>query len=232
MWEATLDGRRLTFHLAGINNQNLLMRDAETGSWWQQTSGESILGPLKGRSLTEVPHDELTWETWRAERPAGRVLLPDADALAAGRYAPARWEERMASAPAATAAAEGEPLPPRALVLGVTVGASSVAYPFTALREQHVILDDVGGAPIAVVMDLDSRSVRVFDRRMDDCALELLAVPDAWPLRLVDAQTGSTWDFTGKAVGGEYHGAALRRIEVLPADWFDWKAYHPGTTVY
>ena len=31
-------GRRLTLHLAGINNQNFLMRDEETGTYWQQIS--------------------------------------------------------------------------------------------------------------------------------------------------------------------------------------------------
>ena len=37
----------LTFHLVGINNQNFVMQDQETGTWWQQVSGEAILGPLK-----------------------------------------------------------------------------------------------------------------------------------------------------------------------------------------
>ena len=54
MWETTIDGRTLHFHLAGINNQNFIMRDEETGSWWQQVSGEAMLGPLKGRRLKPV----------------------------------------------------------------------------------------------------------------------------------------------------------------------------------
>ena len=48
MWETTIDGRTLHFHLAGINNQNFIMRDEETGSWWQQVTGEAILGPAEG----------------------------------------------------------------------------------------------------------------------------------------------------------------------------------------
>ena len=31
MWGRTVNGLTLTFHLAGINNQNFLMRDEETG---------------------------------------------------------------------------------------------------------------------------------------------------------------------------------------------------------
>ncbi|PYX39560.1 MAG: hypothetical protein DMG75_00400 [Acidobacteria bacterium] len=35
VWKRTVAGRILHFYLAGINNQNFLMRDNETGSWWQ-----------------------------------------------------------------------------------------------------------------------------------------------------------------------------------------------------
>ncbi len=43
-----MDGLRLTFHLAGINNQNFLMRDEETGTYWQQISGVAIFGSAPG----------------------------------------------------------------------------------------------------------------------------------------------------------------------------------------
>ncbi len=50
------------------------MRDDETGSWWQQVTGEAILGPLKGKRLQPVFHDELTFATWKREEPQGRVF--------------------------------------------------------------------------------------------------------------------------------------------------------------
>ena len=67
MWETTIDGRVLHFHLAGINNQNFIMKDEETGSWWQQVTGEAIFGPLKGKHLKPVYMDELTFATWKRE---------------------------------------------------------------------------------------------------------------------------------------------------------------------
>src|ERR1019366_2040215 len=73
-WTREIDGRVLTFHLAGINNQNFLMRDEETGSFWQQISGAAVSGPLKGRQLTLVHTDELTLATWKSEQPRGTVL--------------------------------------------------------------------------------------------------------------------------------------------------------------
>jgi hypothetical protein len=46
VWSSVVDGRALTFELVGINNQNFVMQDVETGTGWQQVAGEAILGPL------------------------------------------------------------------------------------------------------------------------------------------------------------------------------------------
>jgi hypothetical protein len=74
VWKRAVDGRVLTFRLIGINNQNFLMEDAETGSWWQQVSGQAVRGPLRGKRLTQVLHDESTFGLWLREHPDGRVL--------------------------------------------------------------------------------------------------------------------------------------------------------------
>ncbi len=54
-------GLILSFHLAGINNQNFLMRDDQTGTFWQQISGRAISGPLAGLQLEPVYSDEVTF---------------------------------------------------------------------------------------------------------------------------------------------------------------------------
>ena len=116
MWGSAVDGRVLTFHLVGINNQNFVMQDEETGTWWQQVSGEAILGPLKGQRLTLIPADQLTYATWRSEAPHGRVLAPDERIDAANRYARADWEERMQQTPAPLSASADSRLPPLSLI--------------------------------------------------------------------------------------------------------------------
>jgi len=67
VWTRESGGLVLTFHLAGINNQNFLMRDDQTGSYWQQITGEAVSGPLRGRRLTLVASDELSFGLWAAE---------------------------------------------------------------------------------------------------------------------------------------------------------------------
>jgi hypothetical protein len=226
-----VNGRQLHFHLAGINNQNFIMRDEETGSWWQQVTGEAIFGPLKGQKLRSVFVDEMTFGLWKKEHPGGRVQRPDPK-IAASNYAPADWEEKMAKARVVVAQAPDSALTPRQLVIGVRIGSAARAYPVEALAKQSPIVDDVGGTPLVLVLGDDKKSVRVFERVLDGRKLELFQKQGSNPLRLVDAETGSEWDFTGKAISGQLNGRQLKRLPFLLDYWFDWKTYNPKTTVY
>jgi hypothetical protein len=227
VWEATIDGRPLHFHLAGINNQNFIMRDEETGSWWQQVTGEAILGPLKGRRLTHVPQDEISFALWKGEHASGRVLRPDPKAAAAHRYEAADWELRMQHVPVATNVHDRR-LAPRELVIGVTANGRAKAYPMPALQQQAPLIDTVGGVPLVLLVADDRRSVRAFSRLVDGKPIELFAKPGA----IVDGATGSEWDFSGRAVRGPLAGRQLAKIEVISDYWFDWRTYHPETTIY
>jgi hypothetical protein len=216
--------------LWGINNQNFIMRDEQTGSWWQQASGEAIHGPLEGRRLTAVVHDEVTFGVWKAERPGGRVLKPET--WRTDDYASANWERRMKKVRTVTPRVKGDPLAPRTVVVGVTLNGRAKAYPFPLLREESPVLDTLGGVPIVLVVGEDQKSIRVFERTIDGKKIELLARADATPLRLVDAETGSEWDFSGSALTGPLAGRTLTKVKSLKEYWFDWKIYQPATAVF
>ena len=221
-----MDGRQLHFRLSGINNQNFIMRDQETGTWWQQVSGEAILGRLKGKRLERVAQDELTFGQWRREQPRGRVLRPDPRVT---EYAEKNWEANIAKLPVVTPAIDRR-LEPRALVVGVTAGSNTKAYPMSAIQKQSPIVDTIGTTPVVLVLGPDRRSVRAFVRRVDGQTLELFARPGTE--HLIDAQTGSEWDFTGRALTGPLAGKTLPRLDVLSDYCFDWQAYNPKTAVY
>jgi hypothetical protein len=230
VWKAAVDGQVLHFELAGINNQNFIMRDAETGSWWQQVTGEAIQGPLKGRRLELVPWDEVSFALWRRERPDSRVLR--ADARYAEHYAAADWDQDMDRYPTVVPPPPGDPLPPRELVVGVEIGGEAKAYPFAVLAERSPVVDEIGGVPLLVVVGEDGKSVRCFDRRVDGEALDFYRLPGLAPLRLVDARTASEWDFAGRALAGPLAGRELARVRTLKDYWFDWRLYHPQTRLY
>jgi Protein of unknown function (DUF3179) len=216
--------------LWGINNQNFIMRDEQTGSWWQQVSGEAIHGPLKGQKLRGVVHDEVSFGIWKGERPGGRVLR--ADPTRKEDYATPDWERRMRRVRTVTPREKGDALRPRLMVVGVVLNGRAKAYPFARLREDNPVIDTLGGVPIVLVVGDDQKSIRVFERTVDGRKLELLAKAGVTPLVLVDAETGSEWDFTGTAVSGPLAGRRLTKVKALKEYWFDWKIYQPTTAVY
>ncbi len=229
MWKAEVDGLRLRFHLAGINNQNFLMRDEETGTYWQQISGAAVSGPLAGRHLTLVPSDELTWALWKTEKPGGAVLN-DVPAYVTG-YAPKDWDVRMGKAPTVIIYPENG-LSQRDLMLGVQAFGASRAFLYESILKAKLVQDHVGREPVILVVGPDDQSVRVFQRRVPGLAEPPEFYRVSGDALFMDDATGSRWNFQGCAVSGKLQGTCLQRVEAIKDYWFDWRNYNPSTTVY
>jgi len=56
------------------------------------------------------------------------------------------------------------------------------------------------------------------------------APPKPWIL--LDTATASEWNFQGCAISGPSLGKCLDRMPSLKDYWFDWRNYHPDTTIY
>ena len=217
----------LTFHLAGINNQNFLMRDEETGTYWQQITGVAISGPLAGKNLRPVPSDELTFATWKAEEPEGTVLA-DVPQYVEG-YAKKDWEVRMKKTP--TVLAHAQPgLAARDLMLGIHAFGASRAFPFDLVLKQQLINDRVGSEAVVLVVGPDGQSVRVFRGTVPGGKKATFYRTAEGSM--MDEATGSKWNFKGCAIEGPAKGACLEHVEAIKDYWFDWRQYNPNTTVY
>jgi len=57
-------------------------------------------------------------------------------------------------------------------------------------------------------------------------------LPSPKPWLLIDSTTGSEWNFQGCAIAGPSQGKCLDRVPALKDYWFDWRNYHPETTIY
>jgi hypothetical protein len=58
------------------NTGNLVLLDAESGSFWSQLLATAICGPMEGKSLSIVVSTTATWGEWRRDHPDSEVLLP------------------------------------------------------------------------------------------------------------------------------------------------------------
>jgi Protein of unknown function (DUF3179) len=218
--------------MAGINNQNFLMRDEETGSYWQQISGAAISGPLKGRQLTLVLSDDLTFATWKAEEPEGTVLKEVSEY--ASDYEAKDWDVRMRRVPAVIQFPE-HGMQSRDLVLGIQTSDASRAFLYDRVIQEKLVKSYVGAQPVMIVVGPDGQSVRAFRSRIPgvDSATDFYRMtPNKPEVLLMDAATGSEWNFQGCAISGKAQGACLERIPMLKDYWFDWRNYNPKTTIW
>lgn len=271
-----MNGRILHFYLAGINNQNFLMRDKETGTWWQQITGKAVYGPLRGAGLELVPYDELSFGEWKSEVSGGRVLAPVPKYV---KEYDSNWEPEILKLPVVISF-PGTELKSRDVVVGIEVEGTSRAYPWDSLVKQSPVVDRVHETPLLVAVGPDGKSFRVFVSRVDgkdtefflkndtsESAPKSAVVPvsdskttsaattlavsgpsgssgpssapavaksDPQPKRwvLFDTATASEWNFQGCAVSGPSQGKCLERVPALKDYWFDWRNYHPDTTIY
>ena len=77
VFDRRVEGQALEFGTTGnIRNSGLIMYDRATESWWQQYTGEGIVGAMSGHRLRSVPARLESVERFSERHPEGRVLVP------------------------------------------------------------------------------------------------------------------------------------------------------------
>ncbi len=73
-----LDGEVLSFGTTGkLRKSDLVMYDRKTESWWQQYTGEAIVGTMTSKKLNAIPSRILSWGDFKAAYPNAPVLVPN-----------------------------------------------------------------------------------------------------------------------------------------------------------
>lgn len=245
VFDRRVEGDTLEFGVSGmLRNSDMVMYDRQTDSWWQQFTGEGIVGHYNETLLDIIPSIVVGFGDFAERYPDGQVMAPDQGfGSGYGRnpytgYAdsdPSRFLFRGQVDPR---------LPGTERVLAYSDGETYVAYAFETLREQIVINDTVGDTDVLAIWQpgvadaldqsiidesRDLGTAALYDRNLDGQILTFTVDNDG---RIVDDQTGSTWSLFGEAIEGELAGSQLRQLIAAPHFWFAWAAFHPQTTVY
>lgn len=78
VFDRRIQDRVLDFGTTGnLRHSDLVMYDRQTESWWQQYSGEAIVGKLAGTELTIIPSRLESFDNFRRRAPNGKVLVPN-----------------------------------------------------------------------------------------------------------------------------------------------------------
>lgn len=242
-FDRTVDGRVLDFGTTGrLRYSDLVMYDRQTESWWQQATGEAIVGAYAGRRLCFIPAPVMRWRDFRTMYPAGRVLSRNTGfARPYGQNPYAGYDSRAGPIAGFFRGAPDARLPALERVVAVDEGDSSVAYAFSWLRRTRVVNDQVGRVPIVVfwmpgtasaldaadiAQGRDVGATAVFDRRLEGRTLSFEPVSDG---RFRDRETKTVWDLAGRAKAGPLAGRRLTPLAHGNHLWFAWAAFRPAT---
>lgn len=234
----------LRFGVSGLlRNSDMVMWDDLTQSFWQQLTGEGIVGAYMGTELTVIPSQIIGFGDFEQLYPDGIVLSRETGYNR--RYGENPYVGYDSSLnPFLFEGEIDDRLPSTELVLGALVFGTPVAYPFSLLSELQVINDVVNDEPVValwqdgVTSALDQRSIdgsrmvgtaALYRRGLGDQTLTFTLGDDGV---IRDDQTGSAWNAFGLATEGELAGQQLNRVMSGAYFWFAWAAFRPETIVY
>lgn len=243
VFDRNFDGQVLDFGTTGrLRNSDLIMYDRQTETWWQQFTGEGIVGKYAGQQLNFLTSQVLSWKDFKDAHPDGEVLARPNMPRNYG-YNPYVGYDST-SRPFLFQGTPDSRLAPAERVLGLTTEMEAIAYPFQALEEAGVVHDSFGGVELAIfhkaglASALDSSlisrgrdigAVAVYERQIGDQILTFSPNEDG---TFSDAETGSVWDILGEAVEGPLAGEKLTPILHFDHFWFAWAAFFPATELY
>jgi hypothetical protein len=215
----------MTARPARSGNSSLASRSpARWSAWWVSSSGSMPTLSPGGIGSAAIP-GERSSPAPKAVRIGGKKVPISAERY--GEYPYAEYELR----PWVGYGVEVERLDLQGLsskrrVLGVEVPGTARAYLRADLERLGLLNDWLGEVPVLVLMSPGGEA-RFFRREFAGSTLEFTLEQG----RLIDRETGTVWSLDGRAVSGPLASreAALEELLAVPAYWFAWLLFHPGT---
>ena len=243
-FDRRVDDRTLTFGVTGLlRRSDMVMYDRETESWWQQFTGEAIVGDFTGKKLQQLPAQIIGFAQFAAAHPDGLVLSRETGFKREYGKNPYAGYDDINSSPIAYRGKSDHRLRPMEKVIAVQIGHAAKAYPYSITRKLHVVQDQVDSTDLVVFHDegaasaLDSSAISesrdvgatgVFDPTIDNRRLHFHYESGEF----VDDETGSHWNILGQAISGPFRGKQLKLI--MHGDYFAfaWLAFRPDTEIF
>ncbi len=243
-FDRRVGGETLTFGVSGnLRHSDLVMWDRQTESWWQQLTGEGIVGAYAGHQLTLLPAQIVSWLDFKTAFPNAEVLSRETGYSRDYGRNPYGGYDRADQSPFLFRGRPDERLLPMERVAALILDGQPLAFPFLALEQDPAVNYSVNGRDIVVLFQTgtasaldqsriadskDVGSIGVFDANLDGQTLTFRPEADGF----TDNETGSVWNVLGQAVSGPLEGKALTPIVHGSHFWFAWAAFAPETIVY
>jgi len=223
-----VNGQHLHFRVTGVYNSMSILSDYETGSYWENATGECIEGPLQGVHLESRSAQYMK---------VGQVLKMDPTALVAtrkfslvDRFSDATGNQRMLGPDGfipppfrMSMTKADERLPELDLGLGVWIGNQACYYPMTIIRENNnVIADTLSQEQLIVYIDPISNTP----------AAHLSGVKvKGWEDDALVLESGERIA-NGHILDARAEKRPITRPSQQFARWYSFSYLHPGCDIY
>ncbi|MES1214722.1 MAG: DUF3179 domain-containing (seleno)protein [Bacteroidota bacterium] len=218
VFEPLINGKKETFRLVGMDHFNAMLEDATTKSWWRQETGEAIAGKLKGQQLPEVLSTQTTLVEWLKLNPSSLIL--QADSVFIESYSKTMKYENGESRGGLTGT-DSLSWKDKSWVIGVKVGKERKAYDWNQLRNERLINDKIGNAPLLIVLANDNKSFFAFEN------------PDGNSLFTLNSDTlllnNHHYRIDGKGIDTSF---SLKPLPAYQEFWHSWRTFNPNTTEF
>lgn len=238
--------RTLDFGTTGrLRYSDLVMYDRQTETWWQQATGEAIVGELAGEQLDFVPAPVLSWEEVKEVHPEARVLSRDTGYdRPYGRNPYPGYDRQQNPIREFFSRDSDSRLPAMERVLGLWNEEEAIAVSFAIMSQVAVTEIPFGGRSVVAFWApgarsaLDAETINtgrdvgstgVFETMHEGRRLSFTPAEDG---RFIDRETRSTWTVSGEAVAGTLAGERLTPVVHGNHFWFAWAAFQPSTTLH
>ena len=225
IYSLMVNGKQESFRLVGMDHFNAMFEDATTKSWWRQSTGECIAGPLKGYKLQEIESDQLILSSWARIHPNTKILQPDAlfkeefedmDSFDKGisrgnltKRDTASWKNKS-------------------WILGIQDGANAKTYDWNQLAKQRIIQDSLPNNPIVILLESDTASFHAYSSVINNEILIFRIKQDS----IWDVNTGSKWSYEGVCLDGKLKGKVLKSVRCYQEFLHSWEFFHPQSIRY
>ena len=248
----SVDGRGeiLEFEVSGmLRRSDMVMFDRQTETWWQQLMGEGLVGKYAGESLDVVPSLVISVDEFFTRYPDGQILSTSTGTSSEERYGknPYVHYDSIGNNPYGRffdAADVDDQLPAMERVIDIEMGGERKIYPWTSIANAGVIQDKFDG--LDVVFFHQSGTVSVMDAAEISQSRDIGSVTVFSPVldngdvlsfhrkrgRIVDKDTGSEWDITGRCISGELEGTELAIIPYGSHFAFAMLAFYPEVEIF
>ncbi len=228
VYDRRVDESELVFgNTSALYENDLVMFDRQTNSYWWQVAGRAVVGTLTGSELRALSSSTLTWGRWRAEHPETLVLArPDGTGIDYDVDPFADYDRSVSAGrfpfPVGDSARDDR-LDLAAPVLGVVESdGTATAYALDQLGDAAVNDGD-----LVVLSSSDGPAGAVYERTVDGRRLTFRAVEDGWE----DDETGSRWTLAGEATSGPLAGTQLVSVPSRSSFWFAFAGAYPEARV-